>query len=99
MILRLKTARTLRSIDNWKKRFDLTNHKFLAAMSILVLAASYANGEVFILALLILGLTIHYAAVQFAALILIGFFAAKLTMYRFSNIVLRLFSFVRPLRV
>jgi hypothetical protein len=87
--LRFKTSRTLRSIDAWKKRFDLRNHRFLAAMAFLVLAASYPNAGVLILAFLIFGLSIHYAAIQFAVLVLIGFLSAKLTLYRFSNTVLR----------
>lgn len=95
--MRIKTSRTLRSIDNWKKRFDLRNHRFLAAMSVLILALSCSNGEVLFLAFLIFGISIHYAAMQFAALILMGFLWAKLGMYRFTNIILRGLRLQRPL--
>jgi hypothetical protein len=58
-------------------------------MSILILAASCSNGEIFLLSLIIVGFSIHYAAMQFAVLVLLGALSVKLSMYRFSNIVLR----------
>jgi hypothetical protein len=87
--LRIKTSRTLKSIDNWKKRFDLRNNRFLAAVSILILAASYSNGQFLVLAFIIIAISVHYAAIQFGCLILLGFLSAKLTMYRFTNTLLK----------
>ncbi len=51
----------------------------------MVMAASYAKSESIVLAFLILGLSAHFAAVQFGALVLIGFFSAKLSFYRLTN--------------
>jgi hypothetical protein len=98
-MLRVKTSRTLRSIDNWKKRFDLRNHRFLAAMSLLILAASCSSGDVLILAFIILGVSVHYAAMQFAVLMLIGFLSAKLHMYRLTNTILRGLHFSKTLAI
>lgn len=88
VILRIKTSRTLKAIDGWKQRFDLRNHRFLALMSILILAAS-CSSEIFLLSLIIVGFSIHYAAMQFAVLVMLGALSVKLSMYRFSNILLR----------
>ncbi|MGI0078547.1 MAG: hypothetical protein ACRECH_02885 [Nitrososphaerales archaeon] len=87
--MRIKTSRTLRSIDQWKHRLRLRNHKFMGGMSVLLLGFSAARKEVGMLLLLVLGLSVHFAAVQFASLVLVGFFIAKLNFYRFANLFLR----------
>ncbi len=88
--MRIKTSRTLRSIDQWKHNLRLRNHKFLGGMSVLLLAFGMAKKEIGVLLLLILGLSVHFAAVQFASLVLVGFFIAKLNFYRFANLLLRM---------
>lgn len=87
--MRIKTSRTLRSIDQWKHNLSLRNHKFLGGLSVLLLASGIARKEAGVLMLLILGISVQFAAVQFVSLLLIGFFIAKLNFYRFANIFLR----------
>jgi hypothetical protein len=88
--MRIKTSRTLRSLDKWKLRLNLRNHKFMGGMSLLLMAFGIAKWEIWLLVLLILGFAVHFAAVQFASLVLIGFLFAKLNFYRFANLFLRL---------
>jgi hypothetical protein len=58
-------------------------------MSILLGAFAFARSRaVVILAFLILSICIEFAAVQFASVVLLGFFMLKLQFYRFSNLVL-----------
>ncbi|HKW04334.1 MAG TPA: hypothetical protein VJN71_03445 [Nitrososphaerales archaeon] len=53
------------------------------------MAFGTARTEVGLLILLIMGFLFHFAAVQFVALVLIGFFVAKLSFYRFANAFLK----------
>jgi len=58
-------------------------------MSILLSALAFAKSRAtIILAFLILSVCIEFAAVQFASIVLLGFFMLKLQFYRFSNFVL-----------
>jgi len=58
-------------------------------MSILLSALAFARSRAtIILALLILSICIEFAAVQFASVVLLGYFMLKLQFYRFSNFVL-----------
>ena len=87
--MRIKTSRTIKAIDNWKTRFSNKNERFLGGMSILLSAFAYARSRaMFILALLIVSVCIEFAAVQFASVMLLGFFMLKLRFYRFSNYIL-----------
>jgi len=87
--LRIKTSRTIRAIDQWKERFANKNLRFLGGMSILLSALAFARSRAtIILAFLILSVCIEFAAVQFASIVLLGFFMLKLQFYRFSNFVL-----------
>ena len=62
----------------------------MGGVSVLLMAFGIARKEAGILALLILGLAVHFAAVQFASLVLIGFLIVKLNFYRFANLFLRI---------
>lgn len=62
----------------------------MGGVSVLLMAFGIARKEAGILVLLILGLAVHFAAVQFASLVLIGFLIVKLNFYRFANLFLRI---------
>jgi hypothetical protein len=87
--LRIKTSRTLRSIDNWKYRFSRKNQRFLGGVSILLSAfVSAGSGMILILIFFLLCVCVEFAAVQFASVVLLGFFMLKLKFYKFSNLIL-----------
>jgi len=88
--MRIKTTRTIRAIDEWKNRFSNKNDRFFGGISILLSAIAFARSfAVVILALIIISVCIEFAAVQFASIVLLGFFMLKLRFYRFSNFILR----------
>lgn len=87
--MRIKTSRTIKAIDEWKARFSTKNEKFLGGMSILLAAFAFARSKAMvIIAFLILSVCLEFAAVQFASVVLLGFFMLKLRFYRFSNFIL-----------
>ncbi|MHB2037158.1 MAG: hypothetical protein ACYCPW_10520 [Nitrososphaerales archaeon] len=88
--MRIKTSRTLRSIDSWKDRLDLTNCKYLGVLSILLMAIGYAKHQSAVVSLFIVGVSVHFAFVQFGSLLLLGFLLLKLQFYRLANVFLRL---------
>jgi hypothetical protein len=86
--MRIRTANTLRAIDSWSERFRSRNSSFLGGLLVLVLG--FASSKRYLLAFppLILYLALNFAFLQLGALILIGFFLAKLYSYRFANAVI-----------
>ncbi|MDG6924366.1 MAG: hypothetical protein JRN67_13875 [Nitrososphaerota archaeon] len=88
--VRIKTSGTHRLIDSWKRRLDLTNHMYLGVLSILLMAIECAKRQSAVVSLLILGVWVHFALVQFGSLFLLGFLLLKLQFYRLENVFLRL---------
>lgn len=88
--MRLKTSHTLRSIDNWKMKLDISQHRYLGSLAILVGAAGIAGIRGFIISLFILGVSVNFAFAQFGLFVLLGFLIIKLNFYRFANIFLRI---------
>ena len=85
--LRIRTSRTLRSTDDWKRRMSVRNQKFLGGLSLLLFALAFATCRgALVLVSLILALCADFAAVQFASLVLLGFFMLGL---RFSSLLPR----------
>lgn len=88
--VRIKTSRTLRSIDSWKDRLDLANRKYFGVLSILLMAIGFAKHQSAVVSLFILGVSVHFAFVQFGTLLLLVFLLLKLQFYRLANVFLRL---------
>ena len=88
--MRIKTSRTLKAIDDWKNRLSTRNTRFLSWMSILFVACGIYKLRSGIVFFLILGVSIHFAAMQFGSIVLLFYFTAKLRLYRMANFFLRI---------
>jgi hypothetical protein len=93
--VRIKTARSLRSIDAWKGRLSERKSSFPAGMVVLLstLASSPRaknSRKAVIVPLLILLLIAQFGAVEAGILVLLGLLTLKLQTYRLVNTLLRL---------
>ena len=86
--MRIKTSRTLKSIENWKNKVHLANHKYLGALGILMLALGYARLQATVISMFIIGVSLNFALVQLGYLLFIGLLLLKLQFYRFANLLL-----------
>ena len=91
--MRIKTRKVLRKIDKVKASIASRNTRFLGGLywiaSFSTFVGKRARGVPFLL--LILPLAIQFAALQFAFMVLLGFFTLSLFAYRFANRFLRVF--------
>ena len=91
--MRIKTSKVLRKIDEIKESIASTNARFFRGFYC-VLAMSRSSLEkrargAPLLLLFIVPLAIQFAALQFAFIVLLGFFSFSLLTYRFANGFLR----------
>ena len=93
--MRVKTAATRRAIDKWKARAKahVGKSQIWALEIITQLLTSTRRGRVLLLPLFGLALLVNFAALEFVALVFLGFFIAKLKVYAFVNAMLRFISF------
>lgn len=94
--MRIRTASTRRAIDRWKgrakahvRRTQLWSLDFAAR-----LLTSRKRAGVALIPMLILALSINFAALELVVLVLLGFFVAKLQFYRLVNSAMNLFQFL-----
>lgn len=90
--VRIKTSRTLKSIDGWRHRVDLSQHKYLGILATLIAALGSAKIQTAIIAIFIIAVSVNFAFVQFAFLLLLGVLLLKLQIYRLANVFLRVTS-------
>jgi len=83
--LRIKTANTLRAIDNWIVRFRNRNTSFLLGFFALAIGLASSKKTLFAFPGLVIALALYFAAIQLGILILIGFFLSKLYSYKIVN--------------
>ena len=87
--MRIKTSRTLKSIDSWKNKVHLARHKYIGLLAILFTAVGLAKTQTALISFFIIALSVNFAFVQFGLLVLLGFLLLKLQIYRLANIFLR----------
>jgi hypothetical protein len=88
--VRIKTSRTLRSIDRWKQKVDLTRHKYVGLLAVLFTTIGFAKPQAALISIFIVAVSLNFAFVQFGLLVLLGFLLLKLQIYRLANVLLRL---------
>jgi hypothetical protein len=88
--VRIGTAKALRSIDRWKERLVSRYHRYLAGVTLLALSLPGSRRALPVVLALILGISVHFAAVQFGLLLILGISSLRLYSYRFANTLLRL---------
>jgi hypothetical protein len=87
--VRIKISRTLRSIDNWKNKVDLSRHRYIGLLSILIATMGFAGPLNAIIPLFIVGASINFAFVQAGLFLLVGMLVVKLFFYKVANMFLR----------
>lgn len=87
--MKIKISRTLRAIDNWRDKVDLSRHRYLGLLSILVAAMGFASPSSAVISLFIVGASINFAFVQAGLFMLVGLLVLKLFFYRMANMFLR----------
>lgn len=92
--MRIRTASTRRAIDRWKAqaRLQVRRSQDSALDFVSRLLVSPQRGRAVFIPPMILALSLHFAVVELATIVLVGFFVAKLHCYRFANSVMGLFS-------
>jgi len=95
--LRIKTARTHRSIDKWreKARTEATRFYTSTVAVIAFILSAPRRGKLALALPVVLTAALNFAVFEFVFLVVIGFFTAKLYFYKFANSMLRLMSFSR----
>lgn len=93
--MKIRTASTRRAIGRWKGEAKAQETKFYSCALALAapLLASARWGRIVLIPVLILALSLNFAAFEPVILILMGFFIAKFHCYRFVNSMMELVSF------
>lgn len=95
--MKIGTASTRRAIDRWESRARAETAKFrskgLASAARIIV--SRRRGRILLVSLLIVTLSLNFAAVELLVLMVTGFLIAKLRCYRFINSVVKLLPFTR----
>jgi hypothetical protein len=91
--MRIKTSKVLRKIDEVKESIASQNARFFRGFYCVMAMSTSSLGKRALgapfLILFIVPLAIQFAALQFAFLVLLGFFSFSLLTYRFANRFLR----------
>jgi hypothetical protein len=92
MPTRIKTSRTLRSIDGWKSKVHLARHKYIGLLAILLTATGFERAHAALVLMLIIGVSVNFAVVQFGSFVFLGFLLMELQICRMANTFLRFVS-------
>ena len=85
--MRIRTASTRRAIDKWKgkAKAHARRSQFWALDLVSRVLTSPGKRRVAFVPMLVLALSVNFAALELAILVLVGFFVAKLHFYRLVN--------------
>lgn len=87
--MRIKTTGALRQVDQWKESVVVRYRRFTSSLSFLLI--SVGNSRQLVMPLLFtLGLSLHFALLELASLIVLGAVVVRLHSYRFANQILRI---------
>jgi hypothetical protein len=89
--MRVKTATTRRTIDKWRQRAGSEATRFYVSTTAMVayVLSAPRRGRYFLIVPTALAVSLNFAFLELAVIILIGFFTAKLHCYRLVNSVLK----------
>jgi len=90
--LRIKTSSVLRYIDRLKASIERRNILFQRGFYLIATFSSSRRAYSLPLFLFVIPLALHFAALQFALVFMLGMSFLELSFYRFANAVLRIFS-------
>lgn len=86
--MRIKTADALRQVDRWKQTVLDRYRRFVASLSFLLISVGHRR-QVLIPMFFTVGMSLHFALLELASLIVLGVFLLKLHSYRLANLLLR----------
>ena len=77
----------MREADKWKESVLTRSRRFVASLSFLLVSVGYGKRLV-IPIMIVLGLSVNFAFLQLASLIVLGVMLLRLHSYRFANRIL-----------
>ncbi|MDG7007224.1 MAG: hypothetical protein JRN06_03135 [Nitrososphaerota archaeon] len=95
--MKVSTAATRKAIDRWKAKAGAEARRIqVRALDIVAgVITSTKRGRFALVPPVLLALSLNFALVELAILVVAGFYIAKLQCYRFVNSILRVLSFPR----
>ena len=93
--MKVSTASTRRAVDRWKAKAGAEARRIQVRALVIVaeVITSTRRGRFALVPLILLALSLHFAVIELAILLVAGFYIAKLHCYRFVNSILDAFSF------
>jgi hypothetical protein len=88
--LHLRTSKAMREVDRWKEIVSTRYRRYAASLSFLLI--SIAGGRLLLPIFIVMGLSVNFAFVQFASLVVLGALIVRLYSYRFANRLNRAFA-------
>jgi len=86
--VRIKTAVALRQVDRWKEMVTMRYRRYIGSLSFLLISVGFSR-QLLVPTFFTLGLSLSFAFLELASLLVLGAFLVKLHSYRFANIILR----------
>ena len=77
----------MREVDRWKEIVSTRYRRYAASLSFLLI--SVAGGRLLLPIFIVMGLSVNFALVEFASLVVLGALMLWLHSYRFANRILR----------
>ncbi len=78
----------MKAIDGWKEKAIHSQHRYLGLLAALIAALGSAKTQTAFVSMVIIGVSLNFAFVQLALLILLGALLLKLQVYRLANVFL-----------
>ncbi len=85
--MRVRTSKAMREVDRWKGIVSTRYRRYAASLSFLHI--SIAGGRLLLPIFIMMGLSVNFALVQLASLMVLGVLILRLHSYRFANRILR----------
>jgi len=89
--MRIKTSNARREVDRWKGAVSQRYKRFVTSLYFLLITVAYGR-QLLLPAFITVVLSLRFAVLEFASLIVLGALLLRLQSYRFANVVLGAFS-------
>lgn len=86
--MRISTSAAAREVDRWKESVSERSRRFVSSLYFLLIAVGHRR-QLVLPATLAVVMSLHFAAIQLASLLVLSMLTLRLHSYRFANVILR----------
>ena len=86
--LRISTSSVAREVDLCREAFSARYRRFVSSLQFLLIAVGHRR-QVTLPVLILMGMSLHFAALQLGSLLVLGSLLLRLHSYRLANLILQ----------